>query len=427
MLRIWNVSLVLATGVLAILGTFLVRSGMLNSIHAFGASTLGVPFLLLIATMIAGSISLVATRAEALRSEHRLDSLLSREAVFLLNNLVLVALCFVVFWGTFFPLIAEAVTGEPAQHRAAGVRALRRAAGADARAAAGDRAADRLAADDAREPAPEPRRARLRPASPCWSRCSRSGVTRLGTALLMFALAALRRRRRRAGVLARRARAARDVARGRCRSRWSRWSAQPAPLRRLPRARRDRVLFVGVAASSSVQARRGRPAARRGQTAQVGDYDVHLRQADRRELYAASNGRLERIDLGAAAAGRASGGRVTTRSDVQGLLPDRWTRAGAGLALLRGRVDDRGRARRRPAQRRLGRHRAGHRQARSRASTRATRCSQGRRCLRSTRVATQFLALALKGLTDRYADNPPPATLPLRGQPARHLDLARRA
>ena len=84
---------------------------MLNSIHAFGASTLGVPFLTLIALMIAGSIYLVATRSEALRSEHRLDSLLSREAIFLLNNFVLVALCFVVFWGTFFPLIAEAVTG----------------------------------------------------------------------------------------------------------------------------------------------------------------------------------------------------------------------------------------------------------------------------------------------------------------------------
>src|SRR3954471_14021307 len=112
MLKIWNVSLVLATGVLAILGTFLVRSGVLNSIHAFGASTLGVPFLTLIACMIAGSIYLVATRADALKSEHRLDSLLSREAIFLLNNFVLVALCFVVFWGTFFPLIAEAVTGE---------------------------------------------------------------------------------------------------------------------------------------------------------------------------------------------------------------------------------------------------------------------------------------------------------------------------
>jgi cytochrome c-type biogenesis protein CcmF len=111
MLKVWNVSLVLATGILAILGTFLVRSGVLQSIHAFGASTLGVPFLVLIAAMIALSIYLVVTRAPELRSEHRLDSLLSREAIFLLNNLVLVGLCFVVFWGTFFPLISEAVTG----------------------------------------------------------------------------------------------------------------------------------------------------------------------------------------------------------------------------------------------------------------------------------------------------------------------------
>src|SRR5215217_1218180 len=114
MLKVWNVSLVLATGVLAILGTFLVRSGILDSIHAFGASTLGVPFLALIVTMVAGSIALVASRASELRSEHRLDSLLSRESVFLLNNLVLVAMCFVIFWGTFFPLISEAVTGEEA-------------------------------------------------------------------------------------------------------------------------------------------------------------------------------------------------------------------------------------------------------------------------------------------------------------------------
>src|SRR5437868_6734138 len=86
MLKVWNVSLVLATGVLAILGTFLVRSGILNSIHAFGASTLGIPFLALIATMVAGSIALVVARAPDLRSPHRLDSLLSREAAFLLNN-----------------------------------------------------------------------------------------------------------------------------------------------------------------------------------------------------------------------------------------------------------------------------------------------------------------------------------------------------
>ena len=111
MLKIWNVSLVLATGILAILGTFLVRSGILDSIHAFGASTLGVPFVILIGVLIASSIGLVMLRRSELRSENRLDSLLSREAIFLGNNLVLVAMAFVVFWGTFWPLIAEALTG----------------------------------------------------------------------------------------------------------------------------------------------------------------------------------------------------------------------------------------------------------------------------------------------------------------------------
>jgi cytochrome c-type biogenesis protein CcmF len=114
MLKVWNVSLVLATGILAVLGTFLVRSGILDSIHAFGASTLGRPFLVLIAVMVVGSAALVVSRRGQLRSEHRLDSLASREAVFLLNNLVLVGLCFVIFWGTFFPLISEAVTGRRA-------------------------------------------------------------------------------------------------------------------------------------------------------------------------------------------------------------------------------------------------------------------------------------------------------------------------
>jgi len=111
MLKIWNVSLVLTTGILAILGTFLVRSGVLDSIHAFVGSSLGVPFVMLIALMIAGSIGLVVWRREALRSENRLDSMLSREAIFLANNLVLVGLAFVTFWGTFWPLIAEALTG----------------------------------------------------------------------------------------------------------------------------------------------------------------------------------------------------------------------------------------------------------------------------------------------------------------------------
>src|SRR5271169_2794616 len=114
MLKVWNVSLALATGTLAIMGTFLVRSGILDSIHAFGGATLGVPFVALIAVLIAGSIYLVVSRRDMLRSEHRLDSLLSRESIFLANNLVLVGLCFVIFWGTYFPLISEALTGREA-------------------------------------------------------------------------------------------------------------------------------------------------------------------------------------------------------------------------------------------------------------------------------------------------------------------------
>jgi cytochrome c-type biogenesis protein CcmF len=114
MLKVWNVSLVLGTGTLAIMGTFLVRSGVLNSIHAFGGATLGVPFVALIGVLIAASIYLVVSRRDMLRSRHRLDSLLSRESIFLANNLVLVGLCFVIFWGTYFPLISEALTGREA-------------------------------------------------------------------------------------------------------------------------------------------------------------------------------------------------------------------------------------------------------------------------------------------------------------------------
>ena len=111
MLKIWNVSLVLGAGTLSILGTFLVRSGILDSIHAFGASTLGVPFVILLALMVMGSIGLIVWRREQLRSEARLESLVSREAVFLFQNLVLVGMVFVIFWVTFFPLISEALTG----------------------------------------------------------------------------------------------------------------------------------------------------------------------------------------------------------------------------------------------------------------------------------------------------------------------------
>jgi cytochrome c-type biogenesis protein CcmF len=114
MLKVWNVSLICATFVLALLGTFLVRSGILESIHAFGASTIGVQFLVFIALVIGLSAALILARLPDLRSEAKLDSMVSREAFFLLNNLVLVGLCLVILWGTFFPLISEAVTGEEA-------------------------------------------------------------------------------------------------------------------------------------------------------------------------------------------------------------------------------------------------------------------------------------------------------------------------
>jgi cytochrome c-type biogenesis protein CcmF len=114
MLKVWNVSLICATFTLALLGTFLVRSGILDSIHAFGASTIGVQFLTFIGVVIALSAGLIISRLPLLRTEARLDSLLSREAFFLLNNLVLVGLCLVILWGTFFPLISEAITGTEA-------------------------------------------------------------------------------------------------------------------------------------------------------------------------------------------------------------------------------------------------------------------------------------------------------------------------
>jgi cytochrome c-type biogenesis protein CcmF len=111
MLKVWNVSLVLLFGTLAIFGTFLVRSGVLDSIHAFGASTLGVPFVILLGVMFISSVGLVVWRRDRLRTEHRIDSLISREAMFLLQNVVLLAITFVIFWITLFPLISQAITG----------------------------------------------------------------------------------------------------------------------------------------------------------------------------------------------------------------------------------------------------------------------------------------------------------------------------
>jgi len=114
MLKVWNASLIVATFSLALLGTFLVRSGVLQSIHAFGDSTVGPYILGLIGVVLIGSTALIVSRLDDLRSEKRIDSLASRESVFLVNNLLLVGITAIVFWGTFFPLISELFTGDKA-------------------------------------------------------------------------------------------------------------------------------------------------------------------------------------------------------------------------------------------------------------------------------------------------------------------------
>jgi cytochrome c-type biogenesis protein CcmF len=112
MLRVWNMVLVILSFSLAIFGTFLTRSGILNSIHAFGDSTLGTYFLAFIVVIVVGSVALLISRLPNLRSSHSLESYVSREAIFLFNNLLLVGLAFAVFWGTMFPILSEAVRGE---------------------------------------------------------------------------------------------------------------------------------------------------------------------------------------------------------------------------------------------------------------------------------------------------------------------------
>jgi cytochrome c-type biogenesis protein CcmF len=114
MLKVWNACLVVGTFSMALLGTFLVRSGVLQSIHAFGDNTVGPYILGLIAVVLIGSAALIVSRLDDLRSPKRIDSLVSRESVFLVNNLLLVGLTAVIFWGTFFPLISELFTGEKA-------------------------------------------------------------------------------------------------------------------------------------------------------------------------------------------------------------------------------------------------------------------------------------------------------------------------
>ena len=111
MLKLWNMNLVVGTFVLTILGTFLTRSGIISSVHAFTQGTIGYYFLAFIALVLIGSLVMVAGNSERLRAVGNLDAALSRETVFLLNNLLLTVFMFTVLIGTLFPLVAEAIRG----------------------------------------------------------------------------------------------------------------------------------------------------------------------------------------------------------------------------------------------------------------------------------------------------------------------------
>ena len=243
MLKVWNACLIVATFSLALLGTFLVRSGVLQSIHAFGDSTVGPYILGLIAVVLIGSTALIVSPARrpalarsgstrwprARRSSWSTTCCWSRSAA-------------VIFWGTFFPLISELFTGEQGLAGGALVRPLHDAAGDPAGALHRDRAAARLA----------PGQLGLGeaglPGAGRWSRPRWRLALALFTdaahepwALALFAFAAFALAGLGAGVLARRGGAPLARAAARCRRRWSAIVvAQPPPLRRLRRPRRRR-------------------------------------------------------------------------------------------------------------------------------------------------------------------------------------------
>jgi len=112
MLKHWNMLLIILTYSLVIFGTFLTRSGVLSSVHAFAESAIGPMFFIFIGVSLITSVALIFYRWDALRSETQMTSLLSREALFLLNNLLFIGILVVCFWGVIYPLISELFTGQ---------------------------------------------------------------------------------------------------------------------------------------------------------------------------------------------------------------------------------------------------------------------------------------------------------------------------
>ena len=111
MLKTWNMWLIFSTFMLSIFGTFLTRSGVVSSVHAFAQSSIGDWFVAFLAVIFATCVFFYVKNRSHLRSEHRLESLVSRESSFLFNNLLLLVACFTVLWGTLFPVLSEWVQG----------------------------------------------------------------------------------------------------------------------------------------------------------------------------------------------------------------------------------------------------------------------------------------------------------------------------
>jgi len=111
MLKVWNVALIVLAFSLTIFGTFLTRSGVISSVHSFTQSGLGPFFMWFLGFELLVATALIVWRLPLLRSENQLESFFSREAAFLFNNLILLGICFAIFWGTVFPVISEWVRG----------------------------------------------------------------------------------------------------------------------------------------------------------------------------------------------------------------------------------------------------------------------------------------------------------------------------
>jgi len=111
MLKIWNILLIVLTYLLGVFGTFLTRSGIVNSVHAFADSNIGKFFIYYMIAVLGVSLILIFDRHEHLKSDRRLDAIACRESAFLFNNLILMVSCFAIFWGTMFPVFSEWIRG----------------------------------------------------------------------------------------------------------------------------------------------------------------------------------------------------------------------------------------------------------------------------------------------------------------------------